>query len=27
VRQETHAALLARHGLYTSLYGDWAQVA
>jgi len=27
VEQGTHAALLARHGLYTSLYGDWAQVA
>jgi ABC-type multidrug transport system fused ATPase/permease subunit len=27
VEQGTHASLLARKGLYTSLYGDWAQVA
>jgi ABC-type multidrug transport system fused ATPase/permease subunit len=27
VEQGTHAELMARHGLYTSLYGDWAEVA
>jgi ATP-binding cassette subfamily B protein len=27
VEQGTHAELIARAGLYTSLYGDWAQVA
>src|SRR5204862_5029891 len=27
VEQGTHAELLARDGLYTSLYGDWAEVA
>jgi ATP-binding cassette subfamily B protein len=27
VEQGTHAELLARRGLYTSLYGDWADVA
>ncbi len=27
VEQGTHAELMARRGLYTSLYGDWAEVA
>jgi ABC-type multidrug transport system fused ATPase/permease subunit len=27
VEQGTHAELIARHGLYTALYGDWAEVA
>jgi len=27
VEQGTHRELLARRGLYTSLYGDWAEVA
>ena len=27
VEQGSHAELLARQGLYTSLYGDWAEVA
>jgi ATP-binding cassette, subfamily B, bacterial len=27
IEQGTHAELMARHGLYTSLYGDWAEVA
>jgi ATP-binding cassette, subfamily B, bacterial len=27
IEQGTHDELMARHGLYTSLYGDWAEVA
>ena len=27
VEQGTHDELMARRGLYTSLYGDWAEVA
>ena len=27
VEQGTHDQLMARRGLYTSLYGDWAEVA
>jgi ATP-binding cassette subfamily B protein len=27
IEQGTHAELMARQGLYTSLYGDWAEVA
>jgi ABC-type multidrug transport system fused ATPase/permease subunit len=27
VEQGTHDELMARQGLYTSLYGDWAEVA
>jgi ABC-type multidrug transport system fused ATPase/permease subunit len=27
VEQGTHDELMAKRGLYTSLYGDWAEVA
>jgi ABC-type multidrug transport system fused ATPase/permease subunit len=27
VEQGSHAELMARRGLYTALYGDWAEVA
>jgi ATP-binding cassette subfamily B protein len=27
IEQGTHAELMSRAGLYTSLYGDWAEVA